>query len=210
MQLDVPNFAGNNFQFTMPVGNEEMIINSLAPITSSKVVPLKSKFNGSMGMHKFVMSEIESFDANTFIFLRDNWTGTLENISFNPEYTFEVNPSNIGMEDRFELVFTPDGVTGTNANLNGFQIGLYPNPTSSQINLNYAVPNDNSLVKIEIFNMYGKLIGSYNQGILNAGTYLFSADMKETTRFESLSNGIYICNLNIDGSLISKKFILNR
>lgn len=87
---------------------------------------------------------------------------------------------------------------------------LYPNPTSSQINLNYAVPNDNSLVKIEIFNMYGKLIGSYNQGILNAGTYLFSADIKETARFESLSNGIYICNLNIDGALLSKKFILNR
>jgi hypothetical protein len=87
---------------------------------------------------------------------------------------------------------------------------LYPNPTSSQINLNYAVPNDNSAVKIEIFNMYGKLIGSYNQGILNAGTYLFTADMKETAGFESLSNGIYICNLNIDGSLISKKFILNR
>jgi hypothetical protein len=87
---------------------------------------------------------------------------------------------------------------------------LYPNPTSSQINLNYAVNNDNSQVKIEIYNMYGKLIGSYNQGILNAGTYLFTTDIKETGGFESLSNGIYICNLNIDGSLISKKFILNR
>jgi hypothetical protein len=87
---------------------------------------------------------------------------------------------------------------------------LYPNPTSSQINLNYLVENDNSMVKIEIFNMMGKLIGSYNQGIQNAGSYSFTADMKETQEFVNLSNGIYICNLNVDGKMISQRFILNK
>jgi Pregnancy-associated plasma protein-A/Secretion system C-terminal sorting domain/Fibronectin type III domain len=87
---------------------------------------------------------------------------------------------------------------------------LYPNPTASQINLNYTVVNDNSTVKVEIFNMMGKLIGSYNQGVLNAGTYSFSADMKETTNFETLSNGIYICNLNVDGVMQSKRFVLTK
>jgi hypothetical protein len=87
---------------------------------------------------------------------------------------------------------------------------LYPNPTNSQINLNYSVENDNSMVKIEIFNMMGKLIGSYNQGIQNAGTYTFTADMKETQEFSNLSDGIYICNLNVDGKMISQRFILRK
>lgn len=87
---------------------------------------------------------------------------------------------------------------------------LYPNPTNSQINLNYSVENDNSMVKIEIFNMMGKLIGSYNQGIQNAGTYTFTADMKETQEFSNLSDGIYICNLNVDGKMISQRFVLRK
>ena len=58
--------------------------------------------------------------------------------------------------------------------------------------------------------MMGKLIGSYNQGIQNAGSYSFTADMKETQEFVNLSNGIYICNLNVDGKMISQRFILNK
>jgi len=87
---------------------------------------------------------------------------------------------------------------------------LYPNPTSSQINLNYTVVNDNSPVKIEVFNMMGSLIGSYSQGTQSAGTYTFTADMKENYNFQNLSNGIYICNLNIDGTIQSKRFVLNK
>jgi hypothetical protein len=200
MQLDVPNFAGNNFQFTMPVGNEEMIINTLAPITSSKVVPLKSKFNGSMGMHKFVMSEIESFDANTFIFLRDNWTGTLENISFNPEYTFEVNPSNIGMEDRFELVFTPDGVTGTNANLNGFQIGLYPNPTSeNQVTLSIK-GNESGKASISIVDVLGKVVSTSEMN-LTSGNNQKSLPL-------DLASGLYTVKITTATKTVSQKLIV--
>jgi hypothetical protein len=56
----------------------------------------------------------------------------------------------------------------------------------------------------------GKLIGSYDQGLQNAGSYSFTADMKETQEFVNLSNGIYICNLNVDGKMISQRFILNK
>jgi len=93
---------------------------------------------------------------------------------------------------------------------NDISFELYPNPTSSQINLNYSVVNDNSTVKVEIFNMMGKLVGSYNQGVQNAGLYSFTADMKESTNFDNLTNGIYICNLNVDGAMLSKRFVLKR
>ena len=200
MQLDVPNFAGNNFQFTMPVGNEEMIINSLAPITSSKVVPLKSKFNGSMGMHKFVMSGIESFDANTFIFLRDNWTGTLENISNNQEYSFEVNPSNIGLEDRFELVFTPDGVTGTTANLNGLQIGLYPNPTAENQVMLSIKGNESGKASIYIVDVLGKVVSTSELNLTSGNnSKLISLD---------LASGLYTVKITTATKTVSQKLIV--
>ena len=76
--------------------------------------------------------------------------------------------------------------------------------------LKYVVTIDNSTVKVEIYNMMGKLVGSYNQGVQNAGTYTFTADMKETVNFDNLTNGIYICNLNVDGTMLSKRFVLKR
>jgi hypothetical protein len=58
--------------------------------------------------------------------------------------------------------------------------------------------------------MMGKLVGSYNQGVQNAGLYSFTADMKESSNFDNLTNGIYICNLNVDGAMLSKRFVLKR
>jgi hypothetical protein len=87
---------------------------------------------------------------------------------------------------------------------------LYPNPTNSEINLNFTVETDNSNVTVTIIDMMGRTVGNYNLGVMNAGVNSFTANMKETTNFETLANGIYILNLNVDGKMQSKRFVLNK
>jgi hypothetical protein len=132
--------------------------------------------------------------------LRDNWTGTLENISNNQEYSFEVNPSNIGLEDRFELVFTPDGVTGTTANLNGLQIGLYPNPTAENQVMLSIKGNESGKASIYIVDVLGKVVSTSELNLTSGNnSKLLSID---------LASGLYTVKITTATKTVSQKLIV--
>ena len=75
--------------------------------------------------------------------------------------------------------------------LNSSDISIYPNPTKDVLNIKLDAASHQA--SYSIYNMSGKLI---KEGILN-----------KQIRIEELMEGAYILKLNIDGKLISKKFI---
>lgn len=129
-QLDVPTFSAGRFHFTLPVDGEEMLVNTMAPLTETKVVPMNTRFMGSQGSYAFHFAGLETFDAGTNVYLRDNFLGTIQDITNQPVYSFVVNNSNISMINRFELVFSPNSVTATLAAVKGVEMTLFPNPAS--------------------------------------------------------------------------------
>jgi hypothetical protein len=200
LQMDIPNLAGSGFNFTMPVGTEEMVINSLAPLTANKTVPMNSKFNGSYGFHRFVMSGLETFAGNVVVYLKDNWTGTMENISANPVYTFEVTPANISLINRFELLFTPDGLTSSKANLNGVTVSLYPNPaTSRQVTLSVN-GNVQGAAQVVITDLLGKVVMKSDMNL---------ADGKNQKQLDiNLASGVYTVKITTATKSVSQKLIV--
>ena len=70
-------------------------------------------------------------------------------------------------------------------------ISIYPNPSKDVLNIKWdVIPRQ---ANYSIYNMSGKLI---KEGMLN-----------KQVRIEELADGAYILKLNMDGKLISKKFI---
>jgi hypothetical protein len=128
--LDIPNFEGSRFSFSMPVENEEMILNTMGALTETKNIPMNTRFKGAFGTYQFTVSGLDAFPAGTNVYIKDNLLGTLQNVTFNPNYTFDVTGSNASVVGRFELIVSPDAVTGTMAMVNGVEMNIAPNPTS--------------------------------------------------------------------------------
>lgn len=128
--MDIPNFEGNRFSFSMPVDNEEMILNTMGALTETKSIPMNTRFKGTLGTYQFSVSGLDAFPAGTNVYIKDNLLGTLQNVTFNPNYSFDVTGANASVVSRFELVVSPDEVTGTKAMVNGVEMNVSPNPTS--------------------------------------------------------------------------------
>jgi hypothetical protein len=86
----------------MPVENEEMILNTMGALTETKNIPMNTRFKGTFGTYQFTISGLDAFPAGTNVYIKDNLLGTLQNVTFNPNYSFEVTGANASVVNRFE------------------------------------------------------------------------------------------------------------
>ncbi|MFT4661185.1 MAG: hypothetical protein ACI8XB_001457 [Patiriisocius sp.] len=93
-------------------------------------------------------------------------------------------------------ISTPIGIADIESSNNG--VGLYPNPAQDQLNLSFVV-EEKSDVAIEIFDMSGKMIFSELRN-RPAGALVEEIDIS------TLSSGLYVVKLNVDGDEVTKKF----
>ncbi len=199
-QLDIANLSGSNFFFSMPLGNEQVIINTFAPLAGTKIVPLTTTFRGSTGMHSFVFAGLESFPASTGIFLKDNWNGRFENITLNTTYSFDVNPANAEMSNRFEIVFANDAVTSTNEALKGLGVKIYPNPTNGQ-QVTLQVSGDlKSAAKILVTDVLGKVVMTTDMNL--------SANNNRKVIDFNLASGLYSVQVITQDRSVTEKLII--
>ncbi|MBU1097296.1 MAG: immune inhibitor A [Bacteroidetes bacterium] len=82
----------------------------------------------------------------------------------------------------------------------------YPNPFNPYTTIVYQLP-DNSDVEINIFNLNGELINSFNYLGKAQGTYSLKWEGSNTLGFK-VASGIYLCKMkavsNVDGRIITK------
>jgi hypothetical protein len=86
---------------------------------------------------------------------------------------------------------------------NGLEVGLYPNPNNGEL-INVNLTNlESDIVKIEMFDMYGKLVYSKQfavEGVLN--TIL--------TFEEPLAGGVYMVNIIMNGEIQTERMVVER
>jgi len=96
---------------------------------------------------------------------------------------------------------------GTETSVKDENFTLYPNPASNFITLRYVTEAEQSDISVSVYNMMGSLIGHIDQGNMASGEHEYTLDLSS---YDNIPNGIYFVSLNIDGSIVSKKFVLTR
>jgi hypothetical protein len=82
----------------------------------------------------------------------------------------------------------------------------YPNPFNSQTTIQYTLP-ENGKVKLTIFNLNGKEVKTLLNKVQPKGNYQTSWNGKNNDGSD-VSSGVYLCQLNVNDKLTSKKLIL--
>ncbi len=85
---------------------------------------------------------------------------------------------------------------------------LAPNPSTSIINVSYALEDDNSSVSIKIYNMMGKLVADFNPDNQTEGKQNYEVNLNSSSNVDELQSGVYLCALSINGEIQTKKFML--
>jgi hypothetical protein len=87
---------------------------------------------------------------------------------------------------------------------------VFPNPVKAEMNVSYNVAAENANVQVEIYNLMGQLVKSYNQGTQAAGNHVFTLSGEKDATFSTLSNGMYF--VKVKGSAENKavRFMVER
>jgi CubicO group peptidase (beta-lactamase class C family) len=84
------------------------------------------------------------------------------------------------------------------------QFTVNPNPFDREVLIRFRTP-ENGQVKLELFDLYGKLLKTLYNGNLQKGMY-----QQVRLHAEGMANGMYICRLQTPGGVIQRKLMLNR
>lgn len=80
-------------------------------------------------------------------------------------------------------------------------LNVAPNPTSGILNINVNLP-ENEEINLAIFNALGQQVVLVENGAISNNKY--------TVNLNNQSNGIYYVKMNVKGSIVTKKIILNK
>ena len=80
------------------------------------------------------------------------------------------------------------------------QMKLYPNPVNDKVTFEFSL-NKPSTIKVNVFDITGRMVKYYDLGIQNAG------NNKSNLNLSELSAGTYILQLQTKEGSFSKKFI---
>lgn len=136
--------------------------------------------NLGLDEHYFIQVDIPGLDTNgTYHKRLVNGNNVFTDLDFTVD-SMRVNPINnsVGIND---------------INVQEHQLLVYPNPTSSQININYNL-KDNSSVSIELFDMVGRSVKT-----LLPLTTQTTDNYKNTFQLTDINSGLYFIKLKING-----------
>ena len=200
-QFDFANLTGSQFQITVPVENTAMSIATFAPVTGTKAIPLHINYQNAAGNFIIRFSELDVLSENHQVFLKDNLLGTITPVSNQSEYAFS-KTNNSGNEDRFELVFSNQSVTGTSSILNGGSVHVFPNPSSKGTALTIAITGmESNVATISITDALGRNVISRNSTLSAGGTTTIQIQ-------ENLPSGVYIVQTTCGQTISTQKLII--
>lgn len=94
------------------------------------------------------------------------------------------------------------GIGKNNENYKGFRLGQnFPNPFNTSTTLEYFL-SDEGNVSLKIFNMLG------NEVAVLAEEYKLPGQYRVTFDATGIPSGIYLCKLNVDDFMLTRKLIL--
>lgn len=84
---------------------------------------------------------------------------------------------------------------------------LYPNPASSSITLQYSTEAALSSISFSVYNIMGATIDHIEQADVANGDHEYTVDLSS---YNNMPDGIYFLTLNINGKMMTKRFVLTR
>jgi len=82
-----------------------------------------------------------------------------------------------------------------------FPMGVYPNPATDMLNVNYTLPAESELI-LNIYSVDGTLVRSENKGVLASGSGTV------TTNVTDLAPGMYMVQLQSDAGVATKRIVI--
>ena len=184
------------------------VIDDLSPVIASKVggvlrVGIGSQFNA---VDYLLFSD--NYDSPADLFanhtLVHNDINVWEEGFYSATFRTEDNSGNVSNDFILyvEVDFDYFPLTGSVSDLSLENIlNIAPNPTNGQFNINVNLP-ENEEISLAIYNAVGQQIMNVENGQINKGTY--AVDLTNHPE------GIYYVQMNVQGSIITKKIALNR
>ena len=173
--------------------NEKLVINGLNSIPFDAEIPIGFT-TGQSDTFSIKASQIQNFDSNTRIILKDKLLNTEQELTLDAPYSFTSNVTS--STNRFSLIFRTSAVsTDINAKKDNEQILVSKN-ANNQI----------------VINIKGELTGENTASIYNAvGQKLVSISLSnsQTVINNQLSAGVYLVTVKSAGKTITGKIILN-
>ena len=205
LNRDAQVLSGPGFHFGFSSNgsmNEPLVLQTIAPVSNTKVVPMVMDLKGSTGIYSFRFSEIQSLDAGTSVFLKDNYTGELTPITDNSEIEFVVNESGSGASGRFELVFQPEGLTSVSQLEKGQTVLVYPNPSASGKSATLTLKGfETNKVSLQISDALGRIMSASNRNLTGAGTH-------EIALPSGLAAGVYSIKIQAGAKTVTHKWVV--
>jgi hypothetical protein len=100
-----------------------------------------------------------------------------------------------------ELFLEGTGTVGITDYENTFNMGVYPNPATDVLNVNYTLPEESQLV-LNIFAMDGSLVRSEDKGTVQQGSGRIQTDISD------LAAGVYFVQLQTENGVTTKKIVV--
>ncbi|HPI11831.1 MAG TPA: T9SS type A sorting domain-containing protein [Catalimonadaceae bacterium] len=200
-QSDFANLAGSQFQISVPVENTALSIATFAPVTGTKSIPLHIDFQNASGSFTIRFSELDVLSENHQVFLKDHLQGTLTPVFNNTEYAFS-SSVNSNDEDRFELVFSNQSVTGTSTLISGGSVLVFPNPSTKGNALTIAITGmESNVALVSITDALGRNVISRNSALLSGGTTTIQIQ-------ENLPAGVYMVRTTCGQTTSTQKLVI--
>ena len=107
---------------------------------------------------------------------------------------------NVSTIEYYEYDETPLNIEVLINKANSFDVVIFPNPTNSDLQVKYNLTKDD-LIRIELFDLQGKLIFSKNLGKQIQG------QQETILNLSQIPSGNYVCNIIGERTTISKRIV---
>lgn len=169
--------------------NRKLAIQMMSDFNEDKTIPVGLTATTS-GTYKISVDHTEGiFNHNQSIYLLDNYTNIVHNLS-EGDYIFD-SSADVNINNRFSLAFKTNALA-TDEERNSNTINIYPNPSSGVFNISYF---GSTVLFIEIYDVTGKQI-------------LKLKNENHQINLNGYSKGIYFAKIKTDKDFITKKIII--
>ncbi len=197
------NLFGFAFEALTSTGaNAGTLIVTDAATTAIKSVMVTGNSRSSV-VHK--LNGGATANSHTFTF---NWTAPATNVG-NVTFYFAGNAANGNGTPGGDFIYkssqevTPFATVGFTENIqNKINLSVFPNPATESTTISYTLP-EKSIVTATLVSLTGQTVAQFFSESKNPGTY-----EQKLSLDPSISNGIYLVVLNVNGKQNFKKLII--
>lgn len=202
-EYDATLMSGVINAFTVGADASRLMVNFMPVPTANESLPLNFRAATYTNL-KFTFTNLDGFnDINVNAYLKDNFLGTVTQISEGMEHNFEVTSEAASSADgRFEIVYGPAAASSIENIVGGVSFSIYPNPATNNQDIVVYINNlDRSeAARITIFDATGRLVKDVDFAASAVSSYV---NIKN-----DLAAGMYTVKCNVAGRQFSSKVVV--